>query len=263
MISNDTIALIDIHGVALELCRIVTDPASCKPSLCTLIHLGLPPLASNVQISRAYCILKNAPAYPHTPYCAVEGRPPRRLPFLDSPKDGITIFDILVASRTSNDFDTLTIVTHLRTLLALATTTPPRLTFIPWKDWGPPVTACFGAGYSIYDRGHDLLVGERWVTTMPDSLRLRDFNPTRIQDSIRGTSDSSRRGARRKVVNQRRVLPRGLFKEGVASELPYMMVDGPAPWSSIPTVQGSKIPALYEERPACIFLHVARSFPPL
>ncbi|KAH9952396.1 hypothetical protein BC827DRAFT_388425 [Russula dissimulans] len=234
MISNDTIALINTHGVALELCKIVTDPESCEPSLCRLVRLGLPPLASNV------CIRWVDTVCPDTPCGAVEGRPPRRLPFQNSPEDGIAIFCINAVGP--HDFDSLTIVTHLRTLLALATTTPPEVTFIPWKDWGPPVTACFEPTY--FPLSHDLLAGERWVTRVLVSLCWRDFNSTRIQDSIRGTSDSARRGEPTKVVNHRRVVPRGLFK-GVASELPYMIVHGPAP-------RGLNILALHEERAACI-----------
>ena len=256
MISRDTIALIDTDSVTLELCRIVEDPDTGTPSLRILVRLGLPPLASGAFIRYSYCIRKNVPVYSDAPPFVVEGRPPRRLPFHSSPEDGIVaiVFAIKVCGFLPMT-QPVTIVTHLRTLVAHATTVSPDVSFIPWRDWGPSVTACFNHPVSPQC---DALVGERWATLSSGTLTLYDFNSMRIQDTIRGTGYSSQRGVRARVVKHKTVIPRGrLFKEDIVSELPFISVVRPAPL-------GWKSPVIYEERVAGVSLDVSgRLFLPL
>ena len=73
----------------------------------------------------------------------------------------------------------------------------------------------------------DVLAEERWVKLMFDALRLFDFGPTRIQDVVQITGDPTWRGPPTRWSTTE-VLPRRLFdlKGAVASELPYMIVDG-------------------------------------
>jgi hypothetical protein len=116
-------------------------------------------------------------------------------------------------------------VTHLRTLIAHATTTLPEVNLIPWKDWGPSGTACFER------RIYDGCVGERLATISGGSLTLFDFNFTRVQNAMRKAGHPSQ-NAVHSVVKDRVVIPRGgIFETDVVSELPYISVVIPMPFN--------------------------------
>jgi hypothetical protein len=156
VLSHDTIALVEKYTATLEVCRIVQEADRDTPSLRTLVRLGLPPLASGTSLSHSYCFPEQMPVYSDTPSFVVEGpgRPPRCHPFHNSPEEGIAAigFSIWHANRRHVD-RSFTIVTHLRTLMAHATTTLPEVNLIPWKDWGPSGTACFERRIAFRLRG--------------------------------------------------------------------------------------------------------------
>ncbi|KAI0284902.1 hypothetical protein BC826DRAFT_130629 [Russula brevipes] len=229
VLSHDTIALVEKYTATLEVCRIVQEPDSDTSSLRTLVRLGLPPLASGMSLSFFYCFPEQMPAYSDTPSFVVEGpgRPPRCHPFHNSPEERIIAisFSVWHANRRLAD-RSFTIVTHLRTLIAHATTTLlPGLNFIPWKDWGPSGAACFER------RINEGCVGERLTAISDGSLSLFDFNFTRIQNAIRRVGHPSQ-DAVRSVVKDRVVIPRGrTFETDVVSELPYISTVIPTPFN--------------------------------
>jgi hypothetical protein len=227
VLSHDTIALLDdiTHLTAtLEVCRIVQEPDRDTPSLRTLVRLGLPPFAPWMcHLRDSYCSLAQMPVYSDTHSFLVGGpaRPPRRHPFHNSPEERIVAIAFRVGFR-----DQLTIVTHVRTLIAHAATTLPDMNFIPWKDWGPSGTACFDRYINILD---DACVGGRLATISDGSLCLFDFNPARVQNAIREVGRPSQNAAH-SVVKDRVVIPRGeSFEIDVVSELPYISVEVPTP----------------------------------
>jgi hypothetical protein len=230
VLSHDTIALVGNHTLTLEICRIVEEPESDTPSLRTLARLGLPPLASGAPIMYSYCFPEQMPVNSEAPSFVVEGRPSRRHPFHNSPEEGVVAFSI----KLRNHFGTrsFTIVTHVRTLIAHATTTLPEVNLIPWEDWGPSGTARFG---QLIDPRSDACVGERLATISGGSLSLFNFNFTRVQNSIRKVRYPSR-DVVYSIVKDRVVIPKGrTFKTNVVSELPYISTVMPAPsnWGSL------------------------------
>jgi len=228
MISRDTIARFDATKAALEICRIVEEPDSSAPSLCTIVHLGFPPRAPNAFICYSYCIRESVPAYSDARSLTIEGRPPKRLPFHSSPEGGLVVVVISIGVHGMSTTTHITIVTHLRSLIALAATRPPLadVTFIPWKNWGPRITACFECQFSPRSDG---IMGDRLVTIPSGMLSLFDFNSTRIRDAIRKADDPSGLGRHLTAVKHRSVIPRGrLFNEDVVGELPYISVVKPA-----------------------------------
>jgi len=181
MLSRDMIALLETGSTALELCRIVEEPGGGAPYLCTLIRLGLPPLASRASIVASHFIRESVTADSDVPSFAIEDRPPRRFPFRNSPEEGLlliilTVRDTTLAARIVYSPPEVTIVTHLRTLVALATTTPPGVTFIPWKNWGPRVTVCFWQYPHPY---HYVPMGERLAMLSFSQPFLFDSNSSR------------------------------------------------------------------------------------
>ena len=138
------IALVKTDSAALEICRIVENPDGSAPSLCTKVHLGLPPLSSGAFIRFSSCIRESVPTYSDAPSLVIEGRPPRHPPFHSSPEEGLLVVVMTIGVHGMSNVSNVTIVTHLRSLVALATTTPPGVTFIPWENWGPRIAACFG-----------------------------------------------------------------------------------------------------------------------
>ena len=213
-------------SAALEICRIVDGPDGGTPSLCTIVQLGLPPLASETRLlDYSHCMRESVPAYSGVPSLVIEDRPPRRPPFHESPDEGVVVFIIAVKINTIGT-SIFTIVTHLRSLMALATSAPPEVTFIPWENWGPPVTACF----DLHVRPKvDVLIGDRLATLERGTLSIFDFNSTRIKDAIKTTGDSTGRSIDMTPVKHRSVLLKGrLFKEDVVGELPYISVVRPA-----------------------------------
>jgi hypothetical protein len=126
-----------------------------------------------------------------------------------------------------------TIVTHLRSLMALATSTSSEVAVIPWESWGPRATACLGLHFRPK---FDALIGDRLATLSRGTLSIFDFNPTRIQDAINNNRDSSGRSVDVTTVKHRSVLPKErLFKEDVVGELPYISVVRPVStdWESL------------------------------
>jgi len=226
MISRDTIARFDATKAALEICRIVEEPDSSAPSLCTIVHLGLPPHAPDAFIYYACCIREGIPAHSDARSLAIEGRPPKHLPFHSSPEGGLVVVVICIGIHRSFTGTYITIVTHLRSLIALAAIRPSDVTFIPWEKWGPRTTACFQLHFSPSSDG---VVGDRLATISSGTLSLFDFNSTRIRDAIRRAGNPSGRSMHPTTVKYRSVIPRGkLFKEDVVGELPYISVVKPA-----------------------------------
>ncbi|KAI0284899.1 hypothetical protein BC826DRAFT_130544 [Russula brevipes] len=222
VLSHDMIALVKGHTETLEVCRIVQD--SETSSLRTLVHLGLPPLASQAHFWRSYCIQAQMPVDASS--FVVEGRPPRRHPFHNSPEEGTVA--IVLATRDPILIRAFTIVTHLRTLVAHATTTLLEVNFIPWEDWGPSGTACFERPI---DSLHEVFVGERLAMISGGSLSLFDFNSMRVQNAIRKVGRPSQ-NAVHSVVKDRVVIPSGeTFETNVVSELPYISVVIPKPFN--------------------------------
>ena len=223
------IALVETESAALDICRIVEEPDGRAPSLCTNVRLGLPPLSSGAFIRFSSCMRESVPTYSDTHSIVIEGRPPRHPPFHSSPEDGLVVVIMSIGIYgMSTAAHVITIVTHLRSLVALATTTPPEVTFIPWENWGPRVTACFKLRVRPK---FDVVLGGRLATIWNETLSLFDFNPTRIRDASRRTSSSSGRinNVHQMTVNHISVIPRGmLFKEDVVGELPYISVVKPA-----------------------------------
>ena len=227
MLSRDMIALLETGSTALELCRIVEEPGDGAPYLCTLIRLGLPPLTSRASIVASRFIRENVAAYSDIPSFAIEDRPPRRFPFRNSPEEGLlliilTVRDITVEARMVYSPPEVTIVTHLRTLVALAITTSPGVTFIPWNNWGPRVTACFRKYHHPYQY---VPMGERLAMLSSSQPFLFDFNSSRIEDTIRRSDNSSGRDVHVTTVEHRSEISGvSLFREDVVGELPYIYV---------------------------------------
>ena len=257
MLSRDMIALLETGSTALELCRIVEEPGGGAPYLCTLIRLGLPPLASRASIVASHFIRESVAAYSDIPSFAVEDRPPRRFPFRNSPEEGLLL--IILKVRDMTEVFTVysprevTIVTHLRTLVALAITTSPGVTFIPWKNWGPRVTACFWHNPHTYN--YYVPMGERLAMLSSSQPFLFDFNSSRIEDTIRRSDNSSWRNVHVTTVKHGSVISaESMFREDVVGELPYIYVVWTASlgWDRI---------ASYEEGLAGLELDVG-DFPP-
>jgi len=231
MVSGDTIAVVDKESATLELWRIVEETDGGVPSLCTIVRLGLPPLMPGASVINSSCIRESVPAYSDAPSLVTEGRPSRRFPFHNSTEDGLIVivmdienhWHVLASYPNAN----VTIVTHLRTLVTLATSTSPGVTFIPWENWGPRVTACFD------DLIHQFaLMGERLTIITNEGLSLLDFNLSRIRDAIGRSGNSSGHSVHVTTVKHRSVIPRGnLFREDVVGELPYISVVRPVPLS--------------------------------
>ena len=259
MISRDTVARFDATREALQICRIVEEPGGSAPSLCTTVHLGLPPRAPDTFISYSYCIRESVPAYSDAPFFVIGGRPPKHLPFHSSPEDGLVVVDISIGIRSTSSWAHIIIVTHLRSLMALAATKPPNVTFIPWESWGPRITACFGHEFASWA---DVLIGDRLATISSATLSsatlsLFDFNSTRICDAIQGAGNPSKRDMHLTMVKHRSVIPRGrLFKKDVVGELPYISVVKPA-------VAGWRVLTNYEEGLAGLSWNVGGSHVPL
>ena len=218
------IALVETDSATLEICRIVEEPDGHMSSLCTIVRLGLPPLASEAFIRFSYCIRESVPTYSDASSLVIEGRPPSHPPFHSSPEEGLVIVVVTIGIHATSTAVHVTIVTRLRSLVALATTTPPGVTIIPWDNWGPRAAACFQ--FRVRPKS-DVVMGDRLATIWNEALSVFDFNSTRIRDAIRRTSSSS--GCIDNVdlmaVNQKSVIPRGmLFKEDVVGELPYISV---------------------------------------
>jgi hypothetical protein len=242
MLSRDTMALVEMDSATLELCKIVEESDGGAPSLCTLVRLGLPPLAPRTCVFfESHCIRESVSAYSNAPSLVIEGRPPRRVPFHTSTEEGLVAV-IMHIGRDSWPYNTryLTIVTHLRALVALTTRTSPGETFIPWENWGPRITACFDD-----EPFHPCaLMGERLTIISNEGLSLLDFNLSRIRDTIQRTGNSSGPSGPVTTVNHRSVIPRRRtwFREDVIGELPYISVRVVRPDSSDRTH-----PANYEE----------------
>jgi len=221
------IVLVETESAVLELCRIVEEPDRRTPSLCTIVRLGLPPLAPGAFIRNSYCGREIVPAYSDAPSLAIEGRPPRRLPFHSSPEEGLVT--IVITIQVDDVVSWFTFVTLLRTLVALATTTPPGVTFISWENWGPRATACFILPF-VFHSEPQALMGERCTTISRGRLFLFDFNSTRIRDAIRRTGNSSGCQVYVSTVEHRSMIHRGrFFRKDVVSELPFISVNVPAP----------------------------------
>jgi hypothetical protein len=206
MLSRDTIALVETDSATLELCKIVEESDGGAPSLITLVRLGLPPLTPGTYLTTSHFFQESVPTYSEAPSLVIEGRPPRRVPFRNSTEEGLVAVEMNIDSW-SLKFGTrrLTIVTHLRALVALATRTSPGVTFIPWENWGPRVTACFD---DPVHRHRYALIGERLTIITNAGLSLLDFNSSRIRDTIQRTGNSSGRSGRVTTVNHRSVVPR-------------------------------------------------------
>src|SRR5260221_567217 len=110
MISRDTIARFDATKAALEICRIVEEPDSSSPSLCTIVHLGFPPRAQEAFIYYASCIRESIPAHSDARSLAIEGRPPKHLPFHSSPEGGLVVVVICIRSHHSSTGTYITII---------------------------------------------------------------------------------------------------------------------------------------------------------
>ncbi|KAI0285574.1 hypothetical protein BC826DRAFT_1189623 [Russula brevipes] len=230
VLSHDTIAFVEDNTPTLEVCRIVEEPDSDTPSLRTLVRLGLPPLASQARLWHSYCIPAQTPV--DAPSSVVKGRPPRRHPFHSSPEERIVAFVLFITLDNHLAIGPFTIVTHVRTLIAHATTTLPEVDFIPWKDWGPSGTACFE---QRIDSMHEAFMGDRLAKISIGSLSLLDFNSARVQNAIRKVGHPSR-DAVHSVVKDRVVTPREqVFEIDVVSELPYIsaVIPMPCTWESV------------------------------
>ena len=243
MVSGDTIAVVDEESAMLELWRIVEETDGGAPSLCTIVRLGLPPLVPGSMIVNSPCIRERVPTYSDAPSLVTEGRPSRRFPFHSSTEDGLIVIVMgITASWYPSISTNITIVTHLRTLVTLATRTSPGVTFIPWGNWGPRVTACFNS--TLHKDGlsaNDALIGDRLATISRDRLSPFDFNSSRIRNTIRRTGNTSGGSAHVTTVIHRSVIPRGeRFREDVVGELPYISVVRP-------TRSNRKCPTNYEE----------------
>jgi hypothetical protein len=229
VLSHDTFALVENESTTLEVCRI-EEPDSDTPSLRTLVRLGLPPLASSTRISSSYYISEQMPDYSGAPSFVVEGRPPRRYPFHNSPEERIVAIAFRIKPGNCIGTQSFAIVTHLRTLMAHATTTLPEVNFIPWKDWGPSGTAYFEQ--HIASLSDACVVGERLATLSHRGLSVFDFNSTRVKSAIRKAGHPSQ-DAVYSVVKDRVVSPREqVFEIDIVSELPYVSVTmpKPSPW---------------------------------
>jgi hypothetical protein len=228
VLSHDTLALVENETATLELCRI-EESDSDTPSLRTLVHLGLPPLASWTRISSSYYISEQMPVYSGATSFLVEGRPPRRHPFHSSPEERVVAIAFRIRIKPDDSIRTrsFAIVTHIRTLMAHATTTLPEVSFIPWEDWGPSGTAYFEQ--HIASLSDTCVVGERLATLSNGELSVLDFNSTRVQNTIRKAGHPSQ-NAVYSVVKDRVVIPKErLFEIDVVSELPYVSVTMPRP----------------------------------
>ena len=225
-LSCDTVVLVNMVSAALEICRIVDGPDSGTPSLRTVVQLGLPPLASGARLLYySHCMQESMPAYSGPPSLVIEGRPPRCPPFHESPDKGVVVF-VIAAKIIRINPTFLTIVTHLRSLMVLATSASSEVTLIPWENWGPHITACFELHVCPKV---DAVIGDRLATLARRTLSIFDFNPTRIQDAIKRTGDSIGRSIDMTTVKHRSVVPKGrAFKEDVVGELPYISVVRPA-----------------------------------
>jgi len=225
MLSRDTIALVETDSATLELCGIVEESDGGAPSLITLVRLGLPPLTPLASVFWSQCIRESVPAYSDAPSLVIEGRPPRRVPFRNSTEEGLVAVIMDIEQYSWPDVTRyLTIVTHLRALVALTTRTSPGVSFIPWENWGPRVTACFDDPFHRY-----ALMGERLTIISNEGLSLLDFNLSRIRDTIQRTGNSSGPSGPVTTVNHRSVIPRRKwFREDVVGELPYISVVRPA-----------------------------------
>ena len=222
-------ALVETDSATLELCRIVAESDGGAPSLCTLVRLGLPPLTQEISVLNSQCIRESVSAYSNAPSLVIEGRPPRRVPFRNSTEEGLVAVIMNISHDSGPRYGTgcLAIVTHLRALVALATRTSPGVTFIPWENWGPRVTACFDDLIHHY-----ALMGERLTIISNEGLSLLDFNLSRIRDTIGRSGNSSGHSVHVTTVKHRPVIPRGnLFREDVVGELPYISVVRPVPLS--------------------------------
>ena len=230
-LSRDTVVLVNTVSAALEICRIVDGPDT--PSLRTIVQLGLPPLAPDARVLfYSHCTRESVPTYSDVPSLVIEGRTPRRPPFHESPDKGIVVF-VIVAQINSGPRMLFTIVTHLRSLMALAASTSSEVAFIPWESWGPRATACFGLRFRPK---LDVIVGDRLAILSREALSIFDFNSTRIQDAINKNGDSSGRSVDATMVEHISVIPKGrLFKEDVVGELPYISVVRPVStdWQSL------------------------------
>ena len=224
MLSRDTMALVETDSATLELCKIVEESDGGAPSLITLVRLGLPPLTPGTFVLSSRCIRESVSAYSDTPSLVIEGRPPKRVPFHNSTEEGLVTVGMDISGVHGLIY--FSIVTHLRTLVALATRKSPGVTFIPWENWGPRVTACFD---DPVHRHRYALIGERLTIITNAGLSLLAFNSSRIRDTIQRTGNSSGRSGRVTTVNHRSVVPRERwFREDVVGELPYISVVGPA-----------------------------------
>ena len=228
------IALVEADSAALEICRIVEEPDG-SVSLCTIVRLGLPLLVPEAFIRFSYCIRESVPTYSDAPSLVMEGRPPRHPPFHSSTEEGLVVVVMTIRIHAGYTVAHVTIVTHLRSLIALVATTPPGVTLIPWDNWGPRAAACFELRVRY---NSDVLMGDRLATIWKGTLFLFDFNSTRIRDALRRASRSSGRinNVDLMTVNHRSVIPGGrLFKEDVVGELPYISVVKPAfvDWKSL------------------------------
>ena len=222
MLSRDTIALIETDSAMLELCRIMEELDGSAPFLCTLVRLGLPPLTLGIPTYFSHCIRERVLAYSDASPVVIEGCPPRRVPFHNSTDEGLVavVMDIAVSLGHFQWYNStnLTFVTHLRTLVALATRKSPGVTLIP-----SPVTACINSPVHRYS---DALMGERLITISHEKLSLLDFNSSRIRNTTRRTGGS----ADVTTVTHRSIIPRGgWFREDVVGELPYISVVRPTP----------------------------------
>ena len=231
LLSRDTIALVETDSATLELCRIVAESDNGAQSLVTLVRLGLPPLTPEASVLSFQCIREGWPAYSDAPSLVIEGRPPRGVPFRNSTEEGLVavIMDISHYSWPRYGPRSLMIVTHLRALVALATRTSPGVTFIPWENWGPRVTACFDDPVHWHRYA---LMGERLTIITNEGLSLLDFNSPRIRDTIRRSGNSSGHSVHVTTVEHRSVIPGGsVFREDVVGQLPYISVVRPVPLS--------------------------------
>src|SRR5260221_11011071 len=228
MMSRDTIARFDATKEVLEICRVVEEPDSSAPSLRTIVHLGFPPRAPGTSIRYCYCTRESVPAYSDARSVPIEGRPPKHPPFHSSPEGGLVVVTVSIGILGTFSTTKITIVSHLRSLIALAAIRPSGVTFIPWEKWGPRTTACFQLQFFP---SSDVIMGDRLATISNGTLSLFDFNSTRIQDAIRraGNPSGPGRGMHPTRVKHRSVIPRGmLFKEDVVGELPYISLVRPA-----------------------------------
>jgi len=196
----------------------------------TLVRLGLPPLTPGPSILSFQCIRESVPAYSDAPSLVIEGRPPRGVPFRNSTEEGLlaVIMDISHYSSSGYDIRSLMIVTHPRALVALATRKSPGVTFIPWENWGPRVTACFDDPIHWHRYA---LMGERLTIITNAGLSLLDFNSPRIRDTIGRSGNSSGHSVHVTTVEHRSVIPGGsLFREDVVGSCRTCLSSGQFPY---------------------------------